>query len=110
MSKQINKTIISNLAFLRAKLARMEMGGALLLPCITDFCPSWVGCPQGWDFETFSFYHRKEVAAARLELEAAMERHAAGEKAYYRAKAKALALETKLGFCPSDFEVGLVLA
>lgn len=105
-----NKTIISNLSFLRAKLARMELGGALLLPCVSDFCPSWVGCPKGWDFETFSFYNKKEVATARLELVTAMARHIAGERAYYRALAKAKTLEARLGFSPSDFEIGLVLA
>jgi hypothetical protein len=106
----INKTSISNLSFLRAKMARIELGGVMIRPCVSDFCPSWAECPQGWDFETFAFYNKREVAAARLKLVTAMARHIAGEKAYHRAKAKALALEARLGFRPSDFEIGLALA
>jgi hypothetical protein len=110
MSKQINKTVISNLSFLRAKMARMEDGGIFWRPVLWEFCPSWAGCPEGWDFNTFTFYNRREVALARLELAAAKKRHDHAQRAYHRAKAKAQALEAKLGFCPSDFEIGLALA
>jgi hypothetical protein len=103
----MNKTIFSNLASINVKLLRLEPGNE---PTAQSLCPEWLAYRGEYDWDTFQFYFRAEVAAACLAAETARASYLTQRAAFYRAFDKRNKLVKQLGFMPSDLEIAIALS